>query len=149
VQVTRETHLRVAFFVWGLVGTGLLIAGSYFLFGTRSLSILDGAKPKPGLAEGIGLVLALGVGFIKGNLVLKKVARKYSARIQALPETSPIYMTFSPKSWILVAGMMALGKITRSIGAPPLVVGVIYVTVGFALVIGSRTYLDHPQASQA
>ncbi len=149
MQVTRETHLRVAFFMWGLVGTGLLIAGSYFLFGARSLSVLDGAKPKPGLTEAIALILALGVGFIKGNLVLKKVARKYSARIEKLPETSPIYMTFSPKSWILVAGMMALGRITRSIGAPPLVVGVIYVAVGFALVLGSLTYLERPQAQHA
>ncbi len=149
MQITRETHLKVAFITWGLVGTGLLIAGGFFLFGGRSLSVLDGAKPSPGLTEAIGLVIALGLGFIKGNIVLKKLAKKYSARIQQLPEISPIYMTFSRKSWIMVVGMIVLGRLIRAFGAPHLVVGVIYVAVGFALVLGSRAYLEGPQSSHA
>lgn len=148
MQIKRETHLKVAFLMWGLVGSGLLIAGAVFLFGNRSLSVLSDGSTNPGMAEGIGLALALSIGFIKGNLVLKKVAGKYIARIKTLPEVSPLYKTFSPKSWIMVAGMMTLGKIVRSVGIPPLVIGVIYVAVGFALVLGSRTYLMTPLQTQ-
>ncbi len=141
MSIKRETHLKVAFLMWGMVGTGLLIAGSVFLFGNRSLSVLSDGSADPGIKEVIGLSIALIIGFIKGNLVLKKLAKKYIARIKTLPELSPVYMTFSPKSWMMVVGMMTLGKIVRSVGAPPLVIGVIYVAVGSALVLGSRTYI--------
>ena len=148
MNITKETHLKVAFCMWGLVGTGLLIAGSFFLFG-RSLSVLNDGLSDPGLNEGIGLVIGLIIGFIKGNFVFKKLARKYIARIQSLPETSPIYMTFSGKSWIMILGMMALGRIIRALGAPPIVIGTIYIAVGFALVLGSRHYLSSHHTKEA
>lgn len=135
--------------MWGLVGSGLLIAGGSFLFGERSLSVLGSTKPSPGLTEAIGLVIALVLGFIKGNIVIKKLAKKYSLRIQQLPEMSPFYMTFSRKSWIMILGMIVLGRAIRALGAPHLVVGVIYVAVGFALIIGCRTYLEGPQPEHA
>ncbi len=142
MQITRNTHLKVAFFIWGLVGTGLLIAGGAFLFGDRSLSVLNGETAVSWQAEGIGLAIAGLIGFIKGRFVLTKVARKYIARIKTLPESSPFYMTFSRKSWVMVGGMMLLGRVIRAMGAPHLVVGSIYVAVGFALVLGSRTYIN-------
>lgn len=134
--------------MWGMVGTGLLIAGAVFLFGGRSLSVLSDGRGGPGMAEGMALMIALVIGFIKGNFVLKKLAKRYISRIKALPETSPIYMTFSPKSWIMIVGMMTLGKAIRVLGIPPLVIGGIYVAVGFALVLGSRTYLLSHQVRQ-
>ncbi len=133
--------------MWGLVGTGLLIAGTFFLFG-RSLSVLNDGLSDPGLKEGVGLVIGLVIGFIKGNFVFKKLARKYIARIQSLPEASPFYMTFSGKSWIMIGGMMALGRIIRALGAPHFVIGTIYVAVGFALVLGSRNYLLNQKTTQ-
>lgn len=148
MQITREAHLRIAFMTWTLVGTGLLIFGMNVLFG-RSLGVLDNGSPSPGLAEGVGLVLALTVGFLKGNFILRRVALKYIARIQMLSEMSPFYMTFAPKNWILVVGMMSLGKLIRTFASSPLVIGVIYVTVGFALVLGARSYLMEPQVAQA
>ncbi len=148
MNIKRETHLKVAFLMWGLVGTGLLISGAIFLFGNRSLSVFGEGRPGPGFTEAIGLAIALTIGFIKGNLVLKKLARKYIARIKTLPEKSPVYMTFSPKSWVMVVGMMLLGKIVRSVGAPHLVIGVIYLAVGFALVLGAQAYRV-PRRTQA
>lgn len=148
MQITRDTHLKVAFFMWALVGFGLLTAGSFFLFGFRSLSLLDSAKPTPGLAEGIALGIALVLGFIKGNLVLRKLAKKYITRIKQLPETSPIYMTFSRKSWVMIVGMIAIGRIIRALGAPHLIIGAVYVAVGFALILGCRTYLEGPHTNQ-
>jgi len=144
MEVSRETHLRLAFILWALVGTGLLIAGGIFLFGGRTMSELDPSKGSPGMVEGIGFVVALAIGFAKGNFVLPKIARKNVARIEQLPEKSPFYMTFSLKSWILIASMMLIGTVIRLLGAPYLVRGVIYVAVGFALVMGSRSYLVTP-----
>lgn len=137
----------MAFFIWGLVGTGLLIAGGTFLFGDRSLSVLNGETAVSWTSEIIGLSIALVIGFIKGRFVLTKVARKYIARILALPESSPFYMTFSIKSWVMVVGMILLGRIIRAMGAPSLVVGSIYVAVGIALIIGCRTYVNNSQTS--
>lgn len=144
MEVTRETHLKLAFLLWALVGTGLLIAGGIFLFGGRTMSELDPAKGTPGIAEGIGLLIALIIGFAKGNFVLTKVAKKNIARIEQLPERSPFYMTFSLKSWLWVLVMILMGRTIRALGAPALVVGIIYVAVGFALALGSRSYLAPP-----
>ncbi len=144
MEVSRETHLRLAFVLWALVGTGLLVAGGVFLFGGRTMSELDPARGAPGMAEGIGLVIALAVGFAKGSFVLPKVARKNVARIEQLPEKSPIYMTFSLKSWLLILAMILIGRTIRFLGAPHLVIGTIYVAVGFALALGSRSYLVAP-----
>jgi hypothetical protein len=144
MEVSRETHLKLAFLLWGLVGTGLLIAGGIFLFGGRTMSELDPAKGTPGMAEGIGLLIALIFGFAKGNFVLPKVAQKNIARIEQLPERSPFYMTFSLKSWLLILVMILIGRTIRFLGAPSLVIGVIYVAVGFALALGSRSYLTTP-----
>jgi hypothetical protein len=144
MEVSRATHLKLAFAMWALVGTGLLIAGSIFLFGERSMSELDQGRSGPGMAEGIGLVIALVIGFAKGTFVLPKIARKNVARIETLPERSPIYMTFGLKSWILILGMILIGRVIRFLGAPHLVIGVIYVAVGLALALGSRAYLKGP-----
>jgi len=141
MQVTRETHLKLAFFLWALVGTGLLIAGGIFLFGNRSMSEIDPAAGSVGLAQVIGLAIALPLGFVKGNFVLPKIARKNIARIEQLPEESPFYMTFSLKSWLLILSMMLIGTVIRLMGAPHVVRGTIYVAVGLALVLGSRAYL--------
>jgi len=148
LEITRNTHLKVAFMIWGLVGTGLLIAGGIFLFGSRSLSVLNEGNSVSWQAEGIGLSIALVIGFIKGRFVLKKVARRYIARIQTLPESSPFYMTFSRKSWFMVLGMMVLGRTIRALGTPHVVVGSIYVAVGFALILGCLNYVKASQTQE-
>lgn len=144
MEVTRDTHLKLAFLLWALVGAGLLIAGGIFLFGGRTMSELDPARGTPGIAEGIGLLIALIIGFAKGNFVLPKIAKKNIARIEQLPEKSPFYMTFSVKSWLLILVMILIGRTIRFFGAPALVIGVIYAAVGFALALGSRSYLVAP-----
>jgi hypothetical protein len=145
MEVSRETHLRLAFLMWALVGTGLLIAGGVFLFGNRTMSEIDPNRGSVGMAQVIGLVIALALGFAKGNFVLPKIARKNTLRIEQLPEKSPIYMTFSLKSWLLILVMILTGRTIRFFGAPSVVIGTIYVAVGFALALGSRAYLTgHP-----
>lgn len=131
MMVARSTHLKVASGIWGIVGFGLFTAGLFFSFG----SVI-------GIAEGVSFVIALIIGFVKGKFVLPKVARKNIARIEALPEQSPVYMTYSAKSWMLVLGMILIGRTIRFLGAPHFVIGAIYVAVGIALLLGSRVYLE-------
>ncbi|MEK7286563.1 MAG: hypothetical protein AAB035_04615 [Nitrospirota bacterium] len=141
MMVSRNTHLKIAAGIWGMVGFGLLMAGLFFLFGNRSVSTLPGATTAIGLPEGIGFIIALIIGFVKGQIVLPKVAKKNIARIMTLPEKSPIFTTFSVRSWTLVLGMILLGRFIRVMGAPHFVVGTIYMAVGIALLLGSRVYL--------
>ncbi len=131
MNVSHKTHLKMAAGLWGMVGLGLLMAGFMFLFG----------GPAIGMTEWICFFIAMVIGLVKGKIVLPKVAKKNIARIDGLPEQSPWYMTFSAMSWTLVLGMIILGRTIRFLGAPHFVVGVIYVAVGMALLLGSRTYL--------
>ncbi len=94
--------------------------------------------------EWSGLLIGFGLGFLKGKFVLANVGRKNVVRIEQLPAASPIYCTFSLRSWMLVLLMIAIGRAIRFLGAPYLVVGVVYVAVGFALLLGSHTYLERP-----
>ena len=149
MMVSRQTHLKIATVLWGIVGFGLLMAGLIFLFGNRTMSILPGEPSGIGVTEGISFVIALMLGLIKGQFVIKKVGRKNRARIESLPEPSGFHMTFSAKSWILVLGMILLGRLIRFAGAPAFIVGAIYVAVGVALLIGSTVYLEEKSPKES
>lgn len=144
MQLSRESHLKLAFLMWALVGTALLFTGGLFLMGNRTMSEIDPNRGSFGAPQAIGLAIGLGLGFVKGNFVLPKIARRNIARIDQLPAESPPYMTFSLKSWMLILSMMLIGTVIRLLGAPPLIRGTIYIAVGLALVMGSRAYLTGP-----
>jgi len=93
------------------------------------------------MSVGLGLAVALLLGVVKGGLVLPKIARKNIARIHLLPIQSPVYCTFSVKSWALVLLMILIGRGLRAVGLPLFFIGLIYVAVGLALLLGSRTYV--------
>jgi len=131
VQVTRQTHLRLAFCLWAAVGFGLLTAGLRWISGSDATT----------MSVGLGLAVALLLGVVKGGLVLPKIARKNIARIHLLPIQSPVYCTFSVKSWALVLLMILIGRGLRAVGLPLFFIGLIYVAVGLALLLGSRTYV--------
>ncbi|MFQ5542759.1 MAG: hypothetical protein ACE5FY_00235 [Nitrospiria bacterium] len=141
MKVNRGTHLKIAFAMWGIVGTVLFVKGLGLLYENRSLSTLTAVKPPPGIEEGIALAIGLAIGFIKGFFVLTKLAKKNIARINTLPEVSPFYMTFNTKSWFLILGMMALGYIIKILETPHLIHGAIDIAVGLALALGCRAYL--------
>ncbi len=132
MNVSRSVHLKIAAGLWGVVGLGLLMAGLFFLFGGDTIDT----------PSWIGFGIAMVIGFVKGKIVLPKVAKKNMARIESLPEQSPFYMTFNVKSWMLVLGMIILGRTIRFLDAPHFIVGAIYVAVGIALLLGSYVYLS-------
>lgn len=63
------------------------------------------------------LAITLGV-LVMFYMVFRKVVGKYSAHIDSLPESSPIWRTFPVKGWLLMLFMFGLGMTMKLIGAP-------------------------------
>ncbi len=133
--VSRSTHSKIAFFIWAVVGLSLSLAGACFL----QTSLEEGSFS---FLQWAGLWGAVALGLIKGLFVLPKVADRNTCRMRELPDQSPLYTTFSLRSWILVLVMILMGRLIRAMGASPFVMGAIYIAVGMALLLASRAYLQ-------
>jgi len=117
-----STNLLVAALMWSFIGLYLMMRG-YLLF--------------PAL-PGISLGLALGLGTLKAFWVIERAARKNIARIVARPDGMCLGGVYSWRMWGMVVCMMLGGRLLRNSSVPPLVVSVIYVAVGWALLLSSR-----------
>ena len=123
---TARTHLMVAASVWTLVGSLLAF------FGIRWL-----------LADGRGYAFALApvavvVGLAKGHYVLPRTSTRVTDRIRVRGDGRCIGGFLSVRMWLLVAGMVLLGRLLRGGLLPLGVVGLVYLAIGTALVFGSR-----------
>jgi hypothetical protein len=121
-----RTRLLAAAMLWTVVGLGLAAAGLVWSFST--------AFPWSLLLAGAGVA----AGVVKGRLVIRKMADWNTARIIAGGDGRCLGGFLAPKTWLLVAVMMASGIILRRSGAPRPVLGVVYTAVGTALLIGGR-----------
>lgn len=89
------------------------------------------------------LPLAAVAGVAKGAAVLRKSAARSAARIHLLAERTPFWQVYSPATYLLVVGMMALGFACRWAGAHWHVtgfVGILYLVIGVGLITGSYAY---------
>jgi hypothetical protein len=120
-----RTHLLAAAILWTVVGLGLAVAGLAWSFGS--------ALPWSLLLAAAGVA----AGIVKGRLVISKMADWNTARIIARGDGSCLGGFLAPKTWLLVAAMMASGIILRRSGVPRPVLGVLYTAVGSGLLIGS------------
>jgi len=77
-------------------------------------------------------------GVLKAIFILDRTAMKGVARIQERGDGRCIGGFLSIKSWLLVLLMMGGGRLLRAGLLPKSVLGFLYVTVGVALVVGSR-----------
>ena len=119
-------QLWLAGAMWSCVGAGLFSVGIYWLL-------------KNGEAKGLLLLLiAAALGFGKALLVLDRTTISSISRIQSRGEDRCFGGFLSPGVWILVIGMMLLGRILRTIGLPIPVLGLIYAAVGIGLLFSSR-----------
>lgn len=84
------------------------------------------------------LLIALLVGTFKSLKVLDRIAIKNMNRILAQEEYSCLGGIYSWKTWLLIAGMIVLGRLLRASSLPVWLVGLIYVTVGWSLFLSSR-----------
>ena len=82
--------------------------------------------------------VALLVGSFKSWVALDRVAVKNMVRIIEKGEYSCLGGIYSWKTWVLVAGMIVLGKLLRASPLPLWLVGSIYVAVGWGLLWSSR-----------
>lgn len=129
--MTQIDHLRNAALFWTIGGIVLIARGIGFVFETYSSH-----------AVAVLLVAAL-VGVAKGLFVLGRASRKSIKRIRQLPEKSPAWQVFPGSTYALIGWMMGLGATLRWAGRHWNllgIVGIIYVTIGIALIGGSTFF---------
>ena len=119
---STRTNLLVAALMWSFIGLYLMVRG-YLLH--QALS-------------GLFWALALGLGTLKAFWIIERAARKNIARIVARPDGMCLGGVYSWGMWGMVVCMMLGGRLLRNSSVPPLVVSVIYVAVGWALLLSSR-----------
>ncbi len=83
---------------------------------------------------------AIAIGIVKSRLLLDRVARTAVARIRMRGCTECAGGFFSLKSWMLILFMVAGGHALRLTDVPRPALGVLYIAVSTALVIGDRIY---------
>jgi hypothetical protein len=112
--------------MWSCVGAGLFSVGIYWML-------------KNGEAKGfILLVVAAGLGLGKALLVMDETTLRNIDRVKSRGEDRCVGGFLSPRVWILVIGMMFLGRILRTMGLPKPILGMIYGAVGIGLLFSSR-----------
>jgi hypothetical protein len=126
LPASRRQRLLFGALVWSGVGLGLGAAG------TRWLALHGGSWRGPAWAG------AVAVGLAKGYFLLAPRAEANARRIAASDPVRPLAEAFPRMTWILVAGMMALGWTVRHSGLSWGVVGWIYTAIGAALLVGGR-----------
>jgi hypothetical protein len=123
---TASTHLLMAWLMWALVGAGLAAFGATWL-------LKASPRAAPWLAGA-----AAAVGVLKSKLVLDRAARRVVARIRERGDGRCLGGFLSWHTWALVLVMMAAGRLLRGAGLSGLVVGPLYIAVGFGLLVSSR-----------
>jgi hypothetical protein len=123
---SSRMQLLLAGAMWSCVGAGLFSVGTYWLL-------------KNGETKGfILLIIAAGLGLGKALLVLDRTTLRNITRVKARGEDRCFGGFLSPRVWILVIGMMLLGRILRTVGLPKPILGLIYGAVGIGLLFSSR-----------
>ena len=123
---SRRLRLLFGALVWSAVGLALSAVGSRWL-------LLHG-----GGWRGPAWISAAAVGVAKGYFLLAPRAEANARRIAGSEPVRPLTEAFAGATWLLVAGMMALGYTLRHSGLPWGIVGWIYTAVGAGLLVGSR-----------
>jgi hypothetical protein len=84
------------------------------------------------------LLPALLLGILKSHFILDKTACKSINRILLLKDGTCLGAVYSKQTWLLVVAMMIMGALLRQSQFPRPLLGVLYITVGWALLWSSR-----------
>jgi len=122
-----KTQMFIASLIW--TGVGLLLPSMGLFWITRRFGVLGIAFAAPFLL----------VGGLKAGYILDRVAAKSVARIRERGDGTFVFGFYSLKSWGLIALMMGTGIVLRHSALPKYDLGFVYVAVGSALLIASRT----------
>jgi hypothetical protein len=121
--VPQRIHLFLAALLWTGIGTVLLVRGLGWLIS----------------AERIWLVVpALVLGTVKSILILDRTAKRSLDRILRLADGTCLGAVYSIKTWFLVLIMMITGIVLRHSSLPLPLLGLFYITIGWALLLSSR-----------
>lgn len=121
--VGRSVHLFIAPLLWTSIGIMLMIRGWAWL-GTGIARLL--------------VVPAIALGSLKSVFILDKTAARSILRIKQFDDPTCIGAVYSWKTWLLVALMMLFGVTARTVTDPGMVLGTLYVAIGWALLFSSR-----------
>jgi hypothetical protein len=123
--VNRRTHLLMSAILWTAIGILLLTKGAFRL---RQLSHWQ------------GLIVALGIlaGSLKAYFILDKSARRGINRILTFKDGTCLGAVYSIKTWLLVLCMMGMGVILRNSSLPVSLLSLLYLTIGWGLLMSSR-----------
>lgn len=135
--MSKNTLIAIAGSLWGAIGLFLIYRGT----GLFQLAVQEQHSTQTAIIY--SLLAGIVIGSVKGHFVLSKTARRNKSRIQGLDVPVKIHHTFSKPFYGLIAGMMLLGYLMRTLNTyigGYVVVAAIYCGIGLALIVGSRVY---------
>lgn len=119
----RVTHLFLAPLLWTSIGIMLMVRGWGWI--------------EPGYAKLLVLV-AFGIGTAKSVFVLNKTVKRGAQRIISMEDGTCLGAVYSWKTWLLVGLMVTFGITMRKLIEPGMIIGTIYMAIGWALFFSSR-----------
>jgi hypothetical protein len=125
--VNRRTHLFMSAILWTSIGLLLIVKGGIRL-----------SQLKEWNWQALIVALALLAGSLKAWFILDKSARRVINRILNFKDGTCLGAVYSVKTWILVLCMMGMGVILRNSSLPINLVCLLYLTIGWALLLSSR-----------
>lgn len=109
--------------IWTVVGLALITVGANWSYPRLPLWFL---------------ALAIAAGSLKSIFILDRTARKNLGRITKFADGTCIGAVYSIRMWLVVAFMVVMGRLLRSSSFPMEYVGLLYCTIGWALLLSSR-----------
>jgi hypothetical protein len=125
--VNKRTHLFLSAVLWTGIGLLLIAKGGFRL---SHLEEWD--------RQVLIMVLALLAGSLKAYFILDKSVRRVINRILDFKDGTCLGAVYSVKTWILVLCMMGMGVILRNSALPISLICLLYLTIGWALLLSSR-----------
>jgi hypothetical protein len=124
-KVSRSTLLVIATLLWISVGVMLLVKG----WGWQETGY-----------EWVVIVLGLLFGVLKSVLFLDKSFARSIDRIKQFHKHEEIIIVnvFSAKTWLLIGLMIIFGLTMRGLTSPCPAIGVLYVSIGWGMLLSSR-----------
>lgn len=117
-----KMHLFIAASLWSIIG--------FFL-------VLQGVAMHGATFTGL-LILAVFAGTAKSYFLLDRSARKNIGRILDFKDGACIGGVYSLKMWGMILLMVLLGRFLRASSLPGKFVGVLYIAIGWGLLLSSR-----------
>ena len=139
--------------MWLLIGAFLMTLGMHHIMNVvqnwevmlrlHSFSFLKFLAPFVSSEEkamSVLVFICLLVGYLKGRFVLMKTVKRGVQRIISYPNPAPLMQLYSKKYYLLIALMMGLGFLLKSLHLAEDVRGAIDLAIGSALLKGALSY---------